>query len=189
MDAKTQSKLYTETLTTAHSLRSQDGSRHHIKQGIVCLLLRGGGGGGVGCAITTTTLSSPHLVWWATVQYIALLYIFHRLIRIMSMKYFHYLIFVAYVLFFSFISDSRRSCSKVRGATLTTLKCTNVNMAHFPQFRKLFKFHTCFDICEKLLTKSKIFEIRKVLPGSLFMPKIFEMKFWSLHHFGIWFKR
>jgi hypothetical protein len=42
--------------------------------------------------------------------------------------------------------------------------------------------------CEKLLTKSKIFEIRKVLSGSLFMPKIFGVKFWSLHHFDIWFK-
>jgi hypothetical protein len=50
------------------------------------------------------------------------------------------------------------------------------------------KFFTFFGICEKLLTKSKMSEIRKILFGSLFISKIFEMKFWSLHHFDIWFK-
>jgi hypothetical protein len=43
-------------------------------------------------------------------------------------------------------------------------------------------------VCEKLLTKSKIFEIRKVLSESVFMRKIFKMNFRSLHHFDIWRK-
>jgi hypothetical protein len=41
----------------------------------------------------------------------------------------------------------------------------------------------------KALNEIEMFEIRKVLSGSLFIWKIFEMKFWSAHHFGIWFKR
>jgi hypothetical protein len=39
------------------------------------------------------------------------------------------------------------------------------------------------------LNEIDMFEIRKFLSGSLFIWKIFETKFWSLHHFGIWFKR
>ena len=60
-------------------------------------------------------------------------------------------------------------------------------MADFSDFRKLFKLHI-FLGCERLLTKSKSFEIRKIFPESLFISKNFKTRFRSLHHFDIWCK-
>ena len=64
---------------------------------------------------------------------------------------------------------------------------TNLNVAFFLSFRnKNFNF---FGIFEKhVITKSKIFVIRKISSQSVFLLKKFEKKFWSLHHDGIWFK-
>ena len=43
--------------------------------------------------------------------------------------------------------------------------------------RRAWIFYAFHDICEKLLTKLKIFEIRKIVFRSLFIWKIFEMRF------------
>ena len=66
------------------------------------------------------------------------------------------------------------------GTTLTAPKYeTNSNVAYFSQIRKSFKFRTFLGICEKLLTKSEGFEIRKVFSEGLFISKIFKIKFQS----------
>ena len=53
---------------------------------------------------------------------------------------------------------------------------------------KIWQFFDILGVCEKLLTKSKSFEIRKVLSESMFMWKIFKINFRSLHHFDTWRK-
>jgi hypothetical protein len=66
------------------------------------------------------------------------------------------------------------------------------NKFKYGTFSLISQFIQIFYICWylwKALNEIKMFEIRKVLSGSLFIWKIFEMKFWSLHHFGIWVKR
>lgn len=59
-----------------------------------------------------------------------------------------------------------------------TPKCSKqiIQRGKFSTISKL-EFYTFHSICEKLLTKSKMFKIRKVLPWSLLIWKIFEVKF------------
>jgi hypothetical protein len=76
-------------------------------------------------------------------------------------------------------------------ATQKTPKCTK-QIVEYGTFSLISQFIQIFYISWylwKALNEIEMFEIWKFLSGSLFIWKIFEMKFWSLHHFGIWVKR
>ena len=81
-----------------------------------------------------------------------------------------------------------RRCCRPDEAELLERTLNQPDVAQMPKTNSKHGNFSKIGVCEKLLTKSKIFEIRKVLSERVFMRKIFKMNFRSLHHFDIWRK-